>query len=131
MRAPTMPIAVVQFAPQPLDPGANLERISAKVAEAHAMGAKLVVFPELACTGYVEHTDLHKLAEEADGPIVNALTKLSRRYGVYLAAGFVERHDGHVYNSLSFTSPDGKASIYRKRHLIFWEHFYSDMVRIR
>eukprot|EP00475_Leptophrys_vorax_P029932 TRINITY_DN44362_c0_g1_i2.p1 TRINITY_DN44362_c0_g1~~TRINITY_DN44362_c0_g1_i2.p1 ORF type:complete len:275 (+),score=-1.43 TRINITY_DN44362_c0_g1_i2:92-916(+) len=124
MRAPTMPIAVVQFAPQALNPTANLERIAAKVAESHAMGAKLVILPELACTGYVEHADLHKLAEDADGPIVKTLTNLSRRYGVYLTAGFVERHNGDVYNSLSFTSPDGKVSIYRKRHLIFWEHFY-------
>lgn len=124
MRAETMPIAVVQYAAQPLDTKANLERITARVAEAAAMGAKLVVFPELACTGYVEHTELHNLAEDADGPIVKSLMNLSRRYGVYLTAGFVERHNGHVYNSLSFTTPSGKASIYRKRHLIFWEHFY-------
>lgn len=124
MRAPSLPIAVVQFAPEGLNPAKNLERIAAKVGEAHALGAKLLVFPELACTGYVEHTDLHQLAEDADGPIVRTLVNLSRRHGVYVTAGFVERHQGHVYNSLAFTAPDGTVSIYRKRHLIFWEHFY-------
>ena len=119
-----MPVAVVQYAPVPLNPAANLERISDMVADAAARGAKLIVFPELACTGYVEHTKLHELAEPADGAIVQTLKNLSRRHGVCLAAGFVEWRDGHVYNSLSFTDPDGVTSIYRKRHLIFWEHFY-------
>ena len=94
------------------------------VAEAHARGARLIVFPELACTGYVEHSDLHALAEDAGGSTVQTLTDLSRHYGVYLAAGFVEWHAGHVYNSLSFSTPDGEVYIYRKRHLIFWEHYY-------
>ena len=119
-----MPLAVVQYAAVPLNPAANLERMSALVADAHARGAKLIVFPELACTGYVEHTDLHALAEDADGFTVQTLRNLSRRFGVYLAAGFVEWRDGHVYNSLSFSTPTGDVSIYRKRHLIFWEHFY-------
>ena len=124
MRALTMPLATVQYSPVPLDPNANLERISALVADAHAKGAKLIVFPELACTGYVEHANLHSLAQDADGSTVQTLRNLSRRHGVYLTAGFVEWHAGDVYNSLCFTTPAGEVSIYRKRHLIFWEHFY-------
>ncbi|MBS0201538.1 MAG: carbon-nitrogen hydrolase family protein [Planctomycetes bacterium] len=124
MRAFTMPVATIQYAADLLDPAANLARISTLVADAHARGARLIVFPELACTGYTEHTDLHRLAEGVDGTTVQTLQNLSRRYGVYLAAGFVEWHDGHVYNSISFTTPRGELSIYRKRHLIFWEHFY-------
>lgn len=107
-----------------MDPAGNLERISSIVADVQARGAKLIVFPELACTGYVEDPRLHVLAEDSTGGIVQTLKNLSRRYGVYLTAGFVEWHDGHVYNSLSFTTPDGESYVYRKRHLIFWEHFY-------
>ncbi len=124
MRASTLPLATVQYVPVPLDPAANLERMSTMVADARSRGARLIVFPELACTGYVEHSDLHRLAEDTTGPTVQALANLSRRYGVYLAAGFVEWKDGHVYNSISFSTPQGQVSIYRKRHLIFWEHFY-------
>lgn len=119
-----MPVAVVQYIPVPLDPAANLQRISKLVAESVAQGARLIVFPELACTGYVESTQLHELAETQDGPTVQALRNLSRTYGVYLVAGFVEWHQGHVYNALSMTSPNGQVEIYRKRHLVFWEHFY-------
>jgi N-carbamoylputrescine amidase len=124
MRARTMPLAVVQYAPVPLNPTSNLERMANHVAEASARGAKLVVFPELASTGYVEHADLHNLAEDVDGFTVHSLKTMSRRYGVYLCAGFVEWHNGDIYNSLSFTTPKGEVSVYRKRHLIFWEHFY-------
>lgn len=124
MRASTLPLAVVQYSAVPLDPASNLDRISRLSAEAHGRGARLVVFPELACTGYLEHDDLHSLAENVDGPTVSALKTLSRRYGIYLAAGFVERKDGHIYNSISFSTPTGDVAIYRKRHLIFWEHFY-------
>jgi N-carbamoylputrescine amidase len=124
VRALTMPLAVVQYAAVPLSPAANLDRISILVADAHARGAKLIIFPELACTGYVEHADLHALAEDADGPTVQALRNLSRRHGVYLAAGFVEWRNGDVFNSLCFSAPDGEVSIYRKRHLVFWEYCY-------
>ena len=52
------------------------------------------------------------------------MSELSGRHGIYLAGGFAERHRGHVYDSLVFCTPRGEVSIYRKRHLIFWEHFY-------
>jgi len=124
MRSKTMPLATVQFASRPKNPAANLERISGMVAEAHARGARLIVFPELASTGYIEDIDLHALAEDEQGTTVQTLNSLSRRYGVYLAAGFVEWYHGDVYNSMAFCTPQGHVSIYRKRHLIFWEHFY-------
>ncbi len=117
-------IAAVQFAAEPLDPRRNLLRIADHVADAHARGARLIVLPELATTGYSEHPDLHVLAEGLDGSTIRTLTTLSQQHGVYLAAGFVEDHEGDVYDSLAFTTPRGEVSIYRKRHLIFWEHYY-------
>lgn len=124
MRRSTLPLAVVQYPAAPLDPATNLARISSLVADAHARGARLIVFPELACTGYMEHTKLHGLAEDRDGQSVSTLRMLGQKYGVYLAAGFVEWWNGHIYNSLCFATPSGEAFIYRKRHLIFWEHLY-------
>lgn len=122
-RSLNIAIAAVQFAAQPLDPKGNLRRIATHVAEAHGRGARLVVLPELASTGYFEHPDLHALAEDRDGATIRTFTTLSQRYGIYLAAGFVEYHAGDFYNALAFTTPGGEVSIYRKRQLIFWEHF--------
>jgi len=123
-RSLNMAIAAVQFASQPLNPMGNLLRIADYVADAHARGARLIVLPELANTGYCEHSDLHALAEGLNGSTIRTFTTLSQRYGVYLAAGFVEYHEGDVYDSLAFTTPRGEVSIYRKQHLIFWEHYY-------
>ena len=123
-RSPSAEIASAQFAAQSLAPAANLHRVAECVTEAHARGARLVVLPELINTGYCEHVDLHTLAEDRDGPTLRTFAGLSQRYGVYLAGGFVERHAGDVYNSLAFVTPRGEVSVYRKRHLIFWEHFY-------
>ncbi|GAA0457714.1 nitrilase-related carbon-nitrogen hydrolase [Streptomyces olivaceiscleroticus] len=44
--------AAAQFAPVPLDPAANAARMAALVTEAADRGARLVVFAELALTGY-------------------------------------------------------------------------------
>ena len=123
-RSLNVAVAAIQFAAQPLDPRENLRRISGLVAGAHARGARLIVLPELANTGYCEHADLHRLAEDRDGSTIRTFAALSQRHGVYLAAGFVECHGGDVYDSLAFTTPGGEVSIYRKRHLIFWEHYY-------
>lgn len=124
MRSIKLPMAVVQFASTPMNLSANLDRISSQVAEACSQGARMVVFPELASTGYVEDVNLHDLAEDQQGTTVQTLSSLSRNFGVHVAAGFVEWYRGDVYNSLAFCSPRGEVSIYRKRHLIFWEHFY-------
>ncbi len=123
-RSLNVAIAAVQFPAQPLDPKGNLRRIGVHVADAHARGARLIVLPELASTGYCEHPDLHALAEDREGATIRTLATLSQRHGVYLAAGFVEYHAGDFYDALAFATPGGEVSIYRKQHLIFWEHYY-------
>lgn len=47
-----MIIASAQFTPRPCEVAANVEAMAALIAEAAAAGAALVVFPELAVTGY-------------------------------------------------------------------------------
>ena len=45
-------VAAVQLEPEFHDIEANLEKIKAKAVEARDAGARLIVFPELATTGY-------------------------------------------------------------------------------
>ncbi|MFI5801408.1 carbon-nitrogen hydrolase family protein [Streptomyces sp. NPDC051561] len=47
-----MKIATAQFTCVPADVSANVEQMAALIAEARTQGAELVVFPELAVTGY-------------------------------------------------------------------------------
>ncbi|MCZ9342868.1 carbon-nitrogen hydrolase family protein, partial [Streptomyces sp. TRM76130] len=47
-----MKIAAAQFACSPVDISANVRLMAALADEARVRGAELVVFPELALTGY-------------------------------------------------------------------------------
>lgn len=100
---------------------ANLERADGLLREAHARGAELAVLPEMFNTGYGLIDDYGPLAEGRDGPTLAHLGRRSRRWGMAIAAGFVEREGRHLYDSVAFCTPDGAAHIYRKRNLVFWE----------
>jgi predicted amidohydrolase len=117
-------VAAAQCASEPFDPSRNLDRAAQFVVEARSRGAQLLVLPELFTTGYLEHSRLHDCAEELSGHTVCTLRMLSRDHSMHLACGFAERRGGHVYNSLAFCTPAGNVAVYRKRHLIFWEHYY-------
>jgi NAD+ synthase (glutamine-hydrolysing) len=94
----------------------NARRIAAGIARARVAGAELVLFPELALTGYPpedlllrEHflTDtgiaLHALAREATG-------------GIVAVVGFPERAQS-VHNAAAVLAEGRLQSIYRKVHL--------------
>ena len=85
--------------------------------------AELVVLPELFNTGYSLCPDFGPSSETADGPTLSYLRQRSKRWKMAIAAGFVEREGGHLFDSLVFCTPDGEMHIYRKRNLVFWERF--------
>lgn len=99
----------------------NLESADEQLRRASGRGAELVVLPELFNTGYGRLREYIPHAERADGPTWAFLRERARRYGVWIAAGFAERHDGHVFNAAGFCCPDGSLHVYRKRNLVLWE----------
>lgn len=110
--------AVVQFNPVPDDVAGNLARISAMVRRAAAGGAKLVVVPETATTGYFIADRLDRLAEPEDGPSATALAALAGECGLYLAVGMAIVADRSYYDAQLLFSSDGKrVATYRKVHL--------------
>jgi len=102
----------------------NLENILARIKE--VMEARpdtdLIVFPELATTGY-EGTkeEFQDMAETVpDGKCMKAIAELCREYKVYVVYGFAER-DPHatdvLYNSALFINNKGEIlGQYRKVH---------------
>lgn len=122
MTAPsrTEPIlaAVAQLHPVPDDVAGNLERIGAMVRSAARKGARLVVVPETATTGYFIADRLDRLAEPEDGPSATALAALAGECGVYLAVGMAIVADGTYYDAQLLFSPQAKrVATYRKVHL--------------
>jgi NAD+ synthase (glutamine-hydrolysing) len=94
----------------------NAGRIRAGMVGAGQAGAQVVLFPELALSGYppedlllrahfLEDTQakLHELAEAA--------------VGIVAIVGFPERDDGDVYNSAAVLADGAVHAIYRKVHL--------------
>lgn len=113
-------VASVQTAPVMGEVAANVARSIELVEQAAAQGARLVVLPELANTGYMfaSRQEAHALAESVpDGPSSRAWIALAQRLGIYLVAGIAERSGGRLYNAAIIAGPDGYLGTYRKLHL--------------
>jgi predicted amidohydrolase len=116
-------IAAIQMPSEPRNVAGNRERADELLKVAHQGGASLAVLPEMFNTGYGLLPDYSPIAEDAQGPTLRHLRQRSQSWKMAIAAGFVERHGHHLYDSLAFCTPDGQIHIYRKRNLVFWERF--------
>jgi N-carbamoylputrescine amidase len=86
--------------------------------QALTAGSDLVVFPELAVSGYTTDRALvREVAEPLDGPTVGMLTELTARRGGLVATGLCERAGDVFYNSVVVVGRDGPVLHYRKLHL--------------
>jgi predicted amidohydrolase len=98
----------------------NLDTVLRGMDEAARQGARLIVFPECALTGYcyrgLEEALPH--AQPLPGPASEAVARECRRLGVWVVAGMLERGDGgEVYNACMLVGPAGYLGGYRKIHL--------------
>lgn len=112
-----MKVAVAQFTPQHREIDQNLRKIEELVRTADA---ELIVFPELALTGYLftKRSDLAALAQPIDGPLAQELSRIAVENGKALLTGFLEAHNGKFYNSaVGFDSKGKQFAHYRKVHL--------------
>ena len=109
-------IALAQLAPRLGDVDANLELSAEWLRRATDEGAQLIVFPELALTGYLLQDLVPEVALRADDP---RLAELSRQApGVMAAIGFVEETDAHRYcNSVALLRDGELLGLHRKLYL--------------
>jgi 5-aminopentanamidase len=98
----------------------NLAAVRRGLADAAARGARLVVFPECALTGYGYRGKEEALphAQPLPGPASDALAEDCRRLGVFTVCGLLERGGGgELFNSCLLVGPAGLVGSYRKIHL--------------
>jgi predicted amidohydrolase len=97
----------------------NLDRVSELLGMAALRGAKLVVFPECAITGYVfgSREEAMPLAEPVPGPSTEALADLCAQRDVHAVVGLLETDGEHLYNAAALVGPQGVVGTYRKVHL--------------
>ncbi|MFQ5689124.1 MAG: carbon-nitrogen hydrolase family protein [Gemmatimonadota bacterium] len=120
----------VQLAPELGRTAANAERVAHEIGLAAREGARLIVFPEAALTGYVFESRAEALAAAVhpDGPELAAVARACREAGAWAVCGAIERGgpaecgwadlDATLYNTLFLVGPAGLADRYRKIHTL-------------
>lgn len=112
------PVAAVQFGARLYAPDENRARAETAIRSAAGKGARLVVLPELAISGYgLDPEGLARSAEPGDGPTVTGWLALAAELGVVIIGGFCETAGGKLHNSAVLVTPEGSATLYRKLHL--------------
>lgn len=88
-------------------------------AIAKAGGADLIIFPEMALSGYNIGADrIRQLAEPRDGAMIQALRGMAQRHNIGVLCGFPEADGMQVFNSAALIDASGALlSICRKAHL--------------
>jgi len=133
-------IACVNFHTQWGDKHANLEKMKHFVREASRVGSNLVVFPELALSGYECDEDIHthhrpcrmhrELAEPVPGPSTLEMAEVARECGITIVFGMPEQDKdtpASTYISAVVISPKGILGSYRKMHLAPSPNFTEDV----
>src|SRR5580658_9483919 len=138
----TVKVAAVQFISDFGKPDLNRPRLEVLIRKAAAAGAKIVVLPETAITGYTS-TDLKtawqignrsmfeglkgaspkNAAEAVPGESTRLFGKLAGELGIYLTIPFVEvdPKTGRYFNTIVLASPKGELLLhYRKLNPWLW-----------
>jgi predicted amidohydrolase len=137
----TVMVAAIQCPSDLGDVAGNLQRLEPLIVKAAGNGAKIVVLPEAAITGYLSQDlktnwrlagwplepsfagkDPAAFAQRIPGPATEELGALAGRLGIYLTVPLVEKTlstDGteQYFNSIALMSPKGTlVGHYRKLH---------------
>ncbi len=117
-------VAVAQIDPKLGQNRENVRHVLTRLDEATAAGARLVVFPECATSGYGFDSleAARAAAEPIPGPTTEALAEAcaARAFdggGPYVVVGILEAAGEAVYNSAALVGPEGVVGVYRKAHL--------------
>jgi 5-aminopentanamidase len=114
-------VAAVQMDVALAQVAANRAAMLAKLEEAAMNGARLVVFPECALTGYSfeSRDEAMPHAESIPGPSTDRFAEPCARLGVFAVFGLLERDGERLFNACALVGPGGLVASYRKVHLPF------------
>ena len=103
------------------DQAYNIPKMVEMAGDAAKNGAKLVVFPEMASTGflYLTAADAGTNIDTIPGLASDALGKVADAENIYIAYGLIEKDPdtGVMYNSAAMVGPKGFVGKYRKNQL--------------
>ena len=115
--------ACIQYNPKLNDRDGNIESLLVVVREAARNGARLIVTPEMATTGYhyQDREAIEPFVDTIPGVTTSRFETVAKQYKAYLVIGMpeVDEATGLYYNAAAIIGPDGYIGKYRKIHL--WE----------
>ncbi len=113
-------VAAIQYEPFQGEKEKNVHALLRLVDEAARQGARLIVLPEMATTGYCweSRTEIAPYVEPVPGPTTGRFHQLAARYDCYIAIGLpeVDPDTSAYYNTLALIGPQGIIGSYRKIH---------------
>ncbi len=111
-----MQIAICQTSPELLNLEKNIETIIQQINHCKNKGAELIVFPELALTGYFVGLRYHEAALSIDSPEIRRITAATK--GTAAVVGFIEESQSMNFYNSALVAVDGKVQFaYRKLNL--------------
>ena len=116
---PNWTVAGVQMGCTLGDIAANRAAVVARLREAAARGAKLVVFPECVLSGYgfESREQARAAAEPLPGPSTEVIAAACAELGVWAVFGLLEAAGDKLFNACALVGPGGFVAGYRKLHL--------------
>lgn len=113
-------VAAIQYEPTLGEKQKNLADLLRLTEEAALHGAKLIVHPEMATTGYcwLSRQEIAPYVEPIAGPTTERFAELAACYDCYIATSLpeVDPETNAYYNSLALIGPAGLIGVYRKVH---------------
>jgi predicted amidohydrolase len=112
-------VAAVQMEPKILDTDRNLTRCLELTRIASGEGARLIVLPECALSGYAFSSleEAVPFCETVPGPSTDRIAETCRQLDVHVVIGMLERDGRGCYNAAALLGPPGLLGKYRKTHL--------------
>jgi predicted amidohydrolase len=112
-------VACCQLAPRVGELEANRANARTAIVDAAGRGARIVVLPELANSGYVfaDAREARASAEPLDGPTVGEWAALARDHDLVIVGGVCEDDGSLLRNTSVVVDPTGVRAAYRKAHL--------------
>jgi predicted amidohydrolase len=114
----------------------NRKVISGLIESAAAGGAKIVVLPECAVSGYMDPANqkrwtarpdkndsrllnANETAEKVPGASTDYFAGLAKKHGIYLCIALIEKDDDKLYNSQVLLSPEGLIIAHHRKKCIW------------
>ena len=120
--------AVQMYCNRPVEE--NIKAAEAKIREAAAQGAQIILLPELFENRYFcqerNYAYYNMATSVEENPAINRLREVAREWKVVLPVSFYEKDGNVTYNSVAIIDADGSIlGVYRKTHIPD-DHFYQE-----